>query len=1128
MNSQMTKYLAVGTSLFMTLTVCVPAIADDTELLIVDPAASAATPPNILFILDTSGSMGDPVPTTKPYDSTEDYKATVGGDCETDRFYWTTLDVEPTCAGGGNTQFIEDAAFLCADAQLRMSGIGAYTGVLVQYNTSVNGAERWQQLEIGNADDEVECQNDSGLHGDGSGDDYANAASGTDQWTADPDLALTWGSGDATQTYTIYDGNYINWKENPVTVDMAKMDIMKAVTRNLMNAIEDVNVGIMRFNDSEGGRIIHAISDLDSNRTAVLAEIQALIANGRTPLAESLYESALYWRGMGANYGDFTVTAGTPPVQAPADVDTAAFAGAVPGTYQQPAMPSCTRNFNVLLTDGEPVNDNGAQALAPLLPGFGAALNGTTACDGTGQGRCLDDIGEYLFETDLTPSAPNDIQTVITHTIGFAIDLPILKETADASGGEYYLADDVETLTTALMRIVEIALDKGLSFAAPTVAVNTFNRTQNLNDLYISTFLPKTRVHWPGNLKKYTIDNGVITDARTPAQPAVDPDTGFFSKLARSFWSASADGSEVVTGGAANVLPDPSSRRIFTNHGFNSDLTAGTNTISTGNTALTLADFGLTGAANEPTLDEVIRWTLGEDVMDIDDDTTTTVRNQMGDPLHSQPAAVVYGTSASPEVVVFTATNDGYFHAVSGSTGEELWSFIPKQLLPDLPDLMLDSVSTYKHYGIDGDIVPVVADLNDNGVIDGNDFVHIIFGMRRGGNTLFSLDITDKDKPILNWAKSYPEWGETWARPVVSRVDMNSNAFDSQNLTLKAVVIVAEGYDTVHDTAALPASADNQGAGISMLDLFSGERLWRAGRSNAHLNLSAMTRSFPSEVRVIDFTGDGFADRMYAIDVGGQLFRFDVWRNQNEANTVTGGVIARFGGEGVASAGATDTRRFYAAPDVSIFTDPVLNRRFLAIGVGSGYRAHPLNTNAPDAYFSLRDKDVFNKLDTNAYSNYPVALEANMHPITDVNTVIASTERGWKYDMPAGQMILSGSATFDDSVFFIGFSPEINTQTPCQVVPGKNFLYRVSVANGDPIVNNLDTMTAAEGDAARVTALEQGGIAPTPAFLFPSADTNCTGSNCKPPPISCVGVECFDPGFKNNPVRTLWTQDGIE
>tara|TARA_R110002096_G_scaffold146914_6_gene305985 strand:- start:4375 stop:7764 length:3390 start_codon:yes stop_codon:yes gene_type:complete len=1129
MKAHITRYLAVGASILITATVAAPAFADDTELLLVAPANSAATPPNILFILDTSGSMGDPVNTTEPYDSTRTYS---GGSCDTNKLYWTKLDVEPTCAGGGNTQFIDDAAFVCEDAKLRMSGIGAYTGVLVQYSSSGTGSAHWQNLEIGNASDIVECENDSGEHGSSSsGPAYANSASGTTAFTADPNLELAWGSGDAAQAYTIYDGNYLNWKENPVTVSMAKMDILKAVTRNLMNAIEDVNVGIMRFNDSEGGRIIHDISDLNTDRAAIIAEIQALPANGRTPLAEALYESALYWRGMSANYGNFSVNGSG--VQAPADVDAGAFVGSTPGTYDQPTMPSCTRNFNVLLTDGQPVNDSGAQALAPLLPGYGAALGGATTCDGTGDGRCLDDIGEYLYETDLTPSVPADFQTVTTHTIGFAINLPILAETAAASGGEYYLADDVETLTTALMRIVEIALDKGLSFAAPTAAVNTFNRTQNFNDLYISTFLPDARVHWAGNLKKYTIEDGVIKDARSPAQPAVDSVTGFFDDNAVSYWTVGTDGADVKKGGAANALPDPDDRRIFTNHGFSNDLTIGSNTISQSNTSLTLADFGLTGAANEPTLAEIIDWTLGVDVMDVDEDTDDEdERLQMGDPLHSQPAAVVYGSSAStPDVVVFTATNDGYFHAVDGQTGKELWAFIPKQLLQDLPDLMLDSVSTYKHYGIDGDIVPVVADLNDNGVIDGNDFVHVIFGMRRGGNTLFSLDVTDKDNPKLNWAKSYPEFGETWSRPVVARVDMNSSAFSTSpdNTSLKAVVVVGEGYDNVHDTAALPATDDNLGAGISMLDLFSGDRIWRAGRSNADLTLSTMTRSFPSAVRVIDFTGDGFADRMYAVDVGGQLFRFDVHRNELAADTVTGGVIARFGGEGVASAGATDTRRFYSAPDVSIFTDPVLNRRFLAIGMGSGYRAHPLDTRAADAYYSLRDPHVFAKLDQNAYNNYDIAYDSDMREVSgQVNTVIGPNDRGWKFSVPAGQMILSASTTFDNSVFFISFSPEVNQQSACQVVPGKNFLYQVNVENGDPIANNLDTMDPNDSNDARVTNLAQGGIAPTPAFLFPSGDSNCSGADCAPPPIGCVGVECFDPGFANNPVRTLWTQDGIE
>ena len=1126
MKSQNVRTLSIGTSFLLTILAGVPAVADDTELLLVDPGSTVATPPNIMFILDTSGSMGDPVSTTRPYDSTFDY---VDGSCDTSRFYWTTLDVEPSCVGDTNTQFVEEAAFVCADATLRMSGIGAYSGVMVQYRADATGSTRWQQLEIGNATSLVECQNDSGVHGSGTtGQVYAQAGTDLPEFTSDSGAEISWGSGDAAQAYTVYDGNYLNWKENPETVDLPKIDIMKAVTKNLMNAIEDVNVGLMRFTGSAGGRVLHAISPINTNRTAVLNKINGLTDGGATPLAEALYESALYWRGLDADYGDLPLddTTGLPT----GDIDPKAFVGEAPGTYQSPAMPVCTRNFNVLLTDGVPVNDADDQAKVPLLPSYGSL--GRTTCNGTeADGRCLDDIAEYLSKVDISASTTGP-QVVTTHTIGFDIDLPILKTAAEVSGGDYYLAENVETLTTVLMRIIESIVDKGLSFSAPAVAVNTFNRTQNINDLYISTFLPDAKVHWPGNLKKYTISNGVIKDAKP--DDAVDTETGFFKETARSIWTdvTVEDGTDTTLGGAANKLPIPDDRNVYTNNGTLSDLTATNNAITPSNLmAFSESDFGLTGATDEPSVEDVIRWARGQDIMDDDDDgETVDARNVMGDPLHSQPAAVVYGGDEDdPEVVVFTATNDGYFHAIDGDTGVELWSFIPKKFLPDLPELMLNGNSTYKHYGIDGDIVPVVADLNDNGIIDGSDFVYVIFGLRRGGTEYYALDVTDKNSPELMWTANYPEFGQSWSKPVVARVDMVHSGLNDQ----KAVVIIGEGYDTVHDTAAFPNNADNAGAGISMLDLMTGERLWRAGRTDADLELEEMTRSIPSQIRVVDFSGDGFVDRMYAVDVGGQVWRFDVFRGKEPDDTedplVTGGVIARFGGERVASAGTTNTRRFYSAPDVSIFTDPVLNRRFLAIGVGSGYRAHPLDISATDAYYSLRDPDLFAKLNQDAYDDYLEAVDGDMAEVSgEINTVVADDQRGWKFTFPVDQMMLSSSATFNNSVFFLGYEPNIFSAASCQVAPGKNYLYRVNVANGDPVANNLDTMTEGESNAARTTALKQGGIAPTPSFLFPGADDSCTGEACSPPPIGCVGVECFNPGFANNPVRTLWTQDGIE
>jgi type IV pilus assembly protein PilY1 len=345
------------------------------------------------------------------------------------------------------------------------------------------------------------------------------------------------------------------------------------------------------------------------------------------------------------------------------------------------------------------------------------------------------------------------------------------------------------------------------------------------------------------------------------------------------------------------------------------------------------------------------------------------------------------------------------------------------------------------------------------------------------------------------------------------------------------VVVIGGGYDTVHDTRAHPVSADAQGAGIHILDLESGARLWRAGAdAGADLQLASMTRAIPTQIRVIDVSGDGQADRMYASDLGGQLWRFDITNGETPANLVAGGVIAQLGAEGLGSPSDADTRRFYNSPDVSIFNDALQGRRFISVSIGSGYRAHPLDNNAADRFFSVRDPDVFNQLDQNAYDNYDVVTDADLVEISgQVRVVIDSDDRGWKFTMPDDQKVIANSVTFDNSVFFVGFSPEANTSDPCQPSNGRNFLYQVSVINGDPVVNNLDALAPEDADAERVTELAQGGIAPTPAFLFPgSTDPDCEGAACAPPPIGCVGVECFDPGFVNNPVRTLWTQDGIE
>jgi type IV pilus assembly protein PilY1 len=347
-------------------------------------------------------------------------------------------------------------------------------------------------------------------------------------------------------------------------------------------------------------------------------------------------------------------------------------------------------------------------------------------------------------------------------------------------------------------------------------------------------------------------------------------------------------------------------------------------------------------------------------------------------------------------------------------------------------------------------------------------------------------------------------------------------------------VIIGGGYDTSHDTISHPTAPDSDGAGVYFIDLQSGEVLWRAGAdTDAQLTLPTMTRAIPTQIRVVDLNGDSYADRMYAADMGGQIWRFDIFGGKAPSGIgtdalVTGGVIAQLGAEGISSPNYEATRRFYNAPDVSIFNDNLQNRRFLAISIGSGYRAHPLDNTNEDRFYSIRDKDVFNKLSQTDYDTYSIVDDNDLADVSGtVGAVIGPTDRGWKFTLPPDQKVLANSTTFNNEVFFVAFSPDAAAASTCAAGRGRNFLYRVSVVNGDPIADLSNVVEGTE-DQLRVQDLAQGGIAPTPRFLFPMPESDCTGDSCNPPPLGCIGVECFDPGFKNNPVRTLWTQDGIE
>jgi type IV pilus assembly protein PilY1 len=1120
MNRSTSQSVAFATGLAWAMLVCVAANADDTELFVGNAAAAAQAKPNIFFIIDDSISMGAQVVTQKDYDPAVTYP-TAG--CNTARVYWATGGTIPACT---SNNYFNLTALMCKRALDAFNALygGVYVSRMAQFNT---GSNTWGSISATQKSRVVECETDRpdpAISWVGHGDVAAPtpnvyARNNSARWSSNPAQQINWSATGAV--YTLYTGNYLNWVYTNGLVS-TRIDVVKEVASNVVNAIDGVNVALMHFNNfDEGGVVSQAMADVTASRAAMLSAVSTLGPDNSTPLEESLYEAYLYMTGGRVNYGTSGVAAAMVP-------------GSSPLQYESPMDLECQKNHIVLLTDGEPRSDQGVSAsIRGLVDAAGdsfATLTGSTTCDlevyppgfVTGQGGdCLDELAEFMYDGDL--STLNGQQNITTHAVGFLVDLPILQQTAQRGGGQYYTADDTSSLTTALMNIITSVLDTQTTFIAPTVSVSSFNQTRNLDDLYFSVFRPTGKTHWPGNLKKYKLrgSDGTILDALD--NPAVDPVTGFFAPTAQSIWSAAVDGERVNLGGAANLIPLPRNVYTYLTGSPDPDLTSSTNAVALANAALDDTMLN-TGNVGDPTRDQVVQFIMGLDMADIDGDSVVLEpRYQMGDPLHAQPVSVVYGPT-NDDARVYFATNDGFLHSVDVATGQEEWAFVPEEFLRNQVDFYKDSQVGVgsKYYGIDGNLRVQTVTVNNDGVIGSGEKVFLFLSMRRGGDVFYALDITDRDAPRVMWRRDaayLPGVGQGFSSAMPTRIQVGGAAQNPD----KTVVVIGGGYDTTQDTYT--ANTDNIGNSIYILDSESGALLWH-GSGNAGATKvfatagKAMSYSIPADVRVIDLNGDRLADRMYAADMGGQVWRFDIKNGQPAASLVDGGVIAQLGAASIAVPTLAETRRFYYAPDVALASTNAYN--YLHIGIGSGYREHPNDTDNQNAFYALRDYKTFAPMTQAEYNAFtPIRPTDLVDVTTDAAASVPQGSPGWRLDLTAGggwngEKVLAETRTFNNRVYVTTFRPG-TTGANCHPALGTNRQYVMSLFTGAP-VNNRDGSPDSDplSTADRYTEWE-GAPPPETVFIFTDDGIN-----------SCVGVECGLEDFPPFPIRTFWSQESIE
>ena len=114
-----------------------PAGADDTELFVGAAVAAAPSRPNILFVMDTSGSMDTNVTTQVSFNPADTYS----GSCRTDRVYWSNNSTVPNCS---TDRYVNASVFTCNAAQPNLASAGiAYVTKAARWRSSRN---RWESL----------------------------------------------------------------------------------------------------------------------------------------------------------------------------------------------------------------------------------------------------------------------------------------------------------------------------------------------------------------------------------------------------------------------------------------------------------------------------------------------------------------------------------------------------------------------------------------------------------------------------------------------------------------------------------------------------------------------------------------------------------------------------------------------------------------------------------------------------------------------------------------------------------------------------------------------------------------------------------------------------------------------
>lgn len=988
--------------------------------------------------------------------------------------------------------------------------------------------------------------------------------------------------------------------------NISRMEAMKQsfnkIISNIFESQSNLNIAVSVFPSSKGGSYVLSgfkntnpniigKSNHDALRLDLINKVNSLTPGGGTPINGSLWDAKNYFYGEAPEYS--TVIENDPDA-------------IQNGKFISPFRSSCQSNHIVLLSDGKPNASKADTQIKALTLPLGSSFTppkGKSECSGNQRGSCAEKLSQWFFEKDHSQAIEGQ-QNIRIHTIGLANtsgSLDYLKYVA-TEPSDYYQANSSDELADNIANILAFSTANVDPLLSPSVSVNTYNSLEHRDHLYYAMFAPNTGdQRWQGNIKRYRIGaGGTVLDIND--QPALDAQKGGFADSAQSWWASDMDGdgqrdndgNNPIIGGFATAKPAnkaslhrPNRRNLYTYWGQKPTLSDPVNRFPSdpNNNGIQASEFtGNTMALFRNAMQSAEGYQDDEfyaAMLWLRGGNDSKPHGEFSDIIHNNPALVNYYSDGKQfDDTLYVGSNLGFLHAINPKDGEEMFAFMPKELLHNGYEYFAENFSNgKKNYGLDAPLQVWRHDANgdgriltapNSGRVQNDEFIYLYQPMRRGGKNIYALDVSDRKTPKMLWQISggepeFASMGQSWPVPKRTkiswclkgtRVSTDINTANNR-CVLKEVLFFGGGYDPAYDEGLDGnLGMTDMGNAIYMVDAVTGEKLWSAGHTSAdkehaftHEN---MLYSMVADVVPADLTGNGAADVLIAIDIQGQLWRFDFQSTYSDKNQmVSGGLIAQLS----SNVSTAEKRRFYHAPDVSTFMKRGVGNQFLAISVASGYRTKPNDTTVNDKIVVLFDRHTFKAPESYAYTqdSTPIRMKhlVNIKDLTSLNaddplSITSFIRRQDRYgiyvDLPNdGEKVMSASTTYAGQILVNSFTPrgqQTSGGDSCRVEWGKNKLYRLDL---NPFFSQTSTIgqsssfnnrpTAPSDNAINLvseTDISHQGIPPQPQVVMVPCENNCTPDNQRKA-VLCIGLECGKEPLQTKPywMKTYWRESYV-